>query len=357
MTATPDVGRTIGLLERLVAIDTQNPPGREAEAAKMLASELAGYGFATELGAVADGRANVVGRLDNGAGPCLAFNSHVDTVPVGSGWTSDPFRLTERDGRLYGRGACDAKGPVAAMAEAGRMLAAQRDAWRGTVLLAFVADEEVNGTGSRALVEKPPKIDMVVVGEPTGNAVCAAHKGCLRPLIRVSGRAAHSSRPHLGVNAVVQAARLVALFDERDRTLRTHTHPLVGNAALTVTRIAGGIADNIVPDSCEIVIDQRLLPGEDIDTAIEELRALLQRARHDHGIEAELVHVRTAAGPAETAVGEPIVSAAVARRVAPRRHPAPAERVHRRLRSGAFPRHRQPRHHTGAGLARSGASA
>jgi succinyl-diaminopimelate desuccinylase len=105
----PDVARLTGLLERLVAIDTQNPPGREVEAAALLASELEAVGFATEIRPVADGRANVVGRIDNGDGPCFAFNSHMDTVPVGGGWTSDPFRLTERDGKLFGRGACDAK--------------------------------------------------------------------------------------------------------------------------------------------------------------------------------------------------------------------------------------------------------
>ena len=150
----PDVARLTGLLERLVEIDTQNPPGREVEAAALLASELEAVGFVTEVRPVGDGRANVVGRIDNGEGPCFAFNSHMDTVPVGGGWTSDPFRLTERDGKLFGRGACDAKGPIVAMAEAGRLLALQRDHWRGTLIMMFVADEEINGGGSRALAKQ-----------------------------------------------------------------------------------------------------------------------------------------------------------------------------------------------------------
>jgi succinyl-diaminopimelate desuccinylase len=111
-----------GLLERLVAIDTQNPPGREAEAAALLASEFEAIGFATEIRPVADGRANVVGRIDDSPGPCFAFNSHMNTVPVGGGWTSDPFRLTEQDGKLFGRGAGDAKRPIVGTAEAGRPL-------------------------------------------------------------------------------------------------------------------------------------------------------------------------------------------------------------------------------------------
>ena len=155
-TTAPDVARLAHLLERLVAIDTQNPPGREAEAAALLASELDDIGFATELRPVAEGRTNVVARIDNGAGPCFAFNSHMDTVPVGDGWTSDPLRLTERDGRLVARGACDAKGSITAMVEAGRLLASQRDLWRGTLVLMFVADEEIDGGGSRALAKQQP---------------------------------------------------------------------------------------------------------------------------------------------------------------------------------------------------------
>ena len=309
---TPDVARLEGLLERLVGVDTQNPPGRETDAATLLASELDAIGFTTEVRPLADGRANVVGRIDNGDGPCFAFNSHMDTVPVGGGWTGDPFRLTERDGKLFGRGACDAKGPVVAMAEAGRLLASQRSLWRGTLVLMFVADEEINGGGSRALSKEQPRPDLIVVGEPTNNAVFAAHKGCLRPLIRAKGKAAHSGRPELGVNAIVAASRLTSIFDERDRELRTLSHPLVGHASLSVTRIAGGIGDNVIPESCEMVLDRRLLPGETLDAAMDELHAMLTRAKRDHGVDAVIEAIRTKAGPAETALDSPLVRNAVA---------------------------------------------
>jgi succinyl-diaminopimelate desuccinylase len=308
----PDVARLTGLLERLVAIDTQNPPGSEVEAAALLASELEAIGFATEVRRVGDGRANVVGRIDNGAGPCFAFNSHMDTVPVGGGWTSNPFRLTGRDGKLFGRGACDAKGPIVAMAEAGRLLALQRDLWRGTLVMMFVADEEINGGGSRALAEEQPTPDLIVVGEPTNNAVFSAHKGCLRPLIRATGKAAHSGRPELGVNAILAASRLTSLFDARDRELRALHHPLVGHASLSVTRIAGGVGDNVIPESCEMVLDRRLLPGETLDDALDDLQALLTRAKRDHGVDAEIVAIRTKAGSTETAVDDPLVRNAVA---------------------------------------------
>lgn len=311
-TSAPDAARLAGLLEKLVAIDTQNPPGREAEAAALLAAELGAIGFAVEIRPLADGRANVVGRIDNGAGPCFAFNSHLDTVPVGGGWTTDPFRLTERDGRLFGRGACDAKGPDVAMVEAGRMLASQRDAWRGTLVLMFVADEETNGGGSRALAKEQPRPDLIVIGEPTNNAVFAAHKGCLRPLVRARGKAAHSGRPELGVNAILAASRLASLFDARDRELRAQHHPLVGHASLSITRISGGIGDNVVPEACEMVLDRRLLPGETLDAALDDLEALLTRAKREQGVDAEIAAIRARAGSTETALDDPLVVNAVA---------------------------------------------
>jgi len=238
-------------------------------------------------------------------------------VPVGAGWTSDPLRLTERNGKLFGRGACDAKGSITAMVEAGRLLAAGREDWRGTLLLAFVADEEIDGGGTRALVKQEPSADFVIVGEPTNNAAFAAHKGCLRPIVRAKGKAAHSGRPELGVNAIVAAGRLISIFDARDRELRERTHPLVGHASLSVTRISGGIADNVVPDACELTLDRRLLPGETLDDALAELDAMLTRAKRDHGVEAEVAAIRTAGGPTETAIDHRLVREAVA---ASRRH-------------------------------------
>lgn len=312
MNGAPDPGRLVGLLARLVALDTQNPPGQEAAAAELLAAELRSCGFAAEVHSVGAGRANVVARFANGAGPTFAFNSHLDTVPVGTGWSSDPFRLVERDGRLYGRGACDAKGQISAMAEAGRMLVAERNSWRGTLVLAFVADEEINSIGAKAAAAECPPFDWVVVGEPTRNAVYAAHKGCVRPLIRVRGKAAHSGRPELGTNAIVAAARLVDLFAQRDAMLRQRAHPLVGHASLTVSRIAGGIADNIVPDRCEIVLDERVLPGARLETTLDDLRELLLRARREHAVDAEIAEVRTAAGSAETPPDSPLLRAALA---------------------------------------------
>lgn len=300
-------------LARLVALDTANPPGCEIEAARRLADELAICGCEVRVDELAPGRANVVGVLRNGAGPTLAFNSHLDVVPAGEGWSFDPFALTEADGRLYGRGACDAKGPIAAMVEAAGMLAADRAAWRGTLMAAFVADEEVGSVGARSFVETAPPIDFVVVGEPTGNAPVIAHKGSLRPIVRVEGRSAHSGTPDLGVNAILGAGRLLDRVARLHRDLAARRHPLVGAASLTVTRIAGGVADNVVPDSCVMMLDRRLIPGETEAGAVAEIEAMLRAAAVEEGVTAAIASFQaTTGGAAETPADHPLAAAALA---------------------------------------------
>lgn len=312
MTAVSET-RLKARLARLVAIDTANPPGSETEAARRLSDELAICGCEVRVDELAPGRANVVGVLRNGEGPTLAFNSHIDVVPAGEGWSFDPLALTEAGGRLHGRGACDAKGPIAAMVEAVAMLAADRTAWRGTVIAAFVSDEEVGSVGARSYVEEAPPIDYVVVGEPTGNAPVIAHKGSLRPIVRVEGRSAHSGTPDLGVNAILGAGRLLDRVSRLHRALAARRHPLVGAASLTVTRISGGVADNIVPDSCVMMLDRRLIPGETEADAVAEIEAMLQAAAEEDGVTAAIAGFQsTTGGASETPADHPLVAAALA---------------------------------------------
>lgn len=304
--------RVVELLAQLVAIDTQNPPGREADAADFVADRLAGLGLAVETDALAPGRVNVIGRLDNGPGPVLVLNTHMDTVPAGDGWSSDPFVLDSRDGRLYGRGACDCKGPLAAMLEAVRLLAEARDGWSGTLLAVFVADEEVGSAGARRFAASGRPVDLAIVGEPTGNRPVIAHKGSLRPLLRVHGRTAHSGSPDSGENAILQAARLLACVPEAHARLRDRRHPLIGAASLTVTRIAGGHADNVVPDRCEALLDRRLVPGETEETALAEIRDMLEAAAAPAGIRWEIAECRpTTGGATEIAADHPLVAATI----------------------------------------------
>lgn len=314
MNIRPDAARMKRELGELVAINSENPPGGEGAVAQWARERLASLGFEVKLIEYAPARFNVEARLVNGPGPVFAFNTHMDTVPAGDGWTSDAFTLTERDGRLYGRGSCDCKGPLAAMIEAARMLVAERQAWSGTLMVVFTGDEEVASAGARHYAASRPKIDAVVVGEPTGNACFSAHKGSFRPVVRITGKAAHSGSPHLGDNAIFRAGQLMPLLAAfHDDVLAQRSHPLVGNPSLTVTRIKGGHADNVIPAECELLLDRRLIPGETDASAEAEIRALLAEAERTHGIRAEIVgYHATTGGATDTPETAPVVQAAIA---------------------------------------------
>jgi acetylornithine deacetylase/succinyl-diaminopimelate desuccinylase len=301
-------------LARLVSFKTENPPGAEVEAAQFLAKLLADEGFAAEIDQYKPGRANIVATLRNGVGPVFAFNTHIDVVPAGEGWSGNPFDLRERDGKLFGRGACDAKGPLIAMVEAMRLLKAERASWHGTLLGVFVGDEEVASEGAKHYASLLPRIDYAVIGEPTSNATVVAHKGSLRPWVRIHGISAHSGTPDAGDNAIYNAARFVAMVEAFHRdTIRHRTHPLVGSASLTITRAQAGTADNVLPESCDLLLDRRMVPGEDEKAVIAELEQLLVRAGTEAGVRAEIIAFKpTTGGATETALDHPIVKASLA---------------------------------------------
>jgi len=295
----PDAARMQRELAELVALNSENPPGGEAAVAQWAHDRFTPLGFNVKQIEYAPGRFNVEAILHNGPGPVFAFNTHLDTVPAGAGWTSDAFTLTERDGKLYGRGSCDCKGPIAAMTEAARMLVARRNTWSGTLMAVFTADEEVASTGARHYAGTAPKIDTVVVGEPTGNAVFSAHKGSFRPIVKVLGKAAHSGSPHLGENAIFRAAELMPLLAAFHHDVLTQrSHPLLGSPSLTVTRIHGGHADNVIPADCELLLDRRLIPGETDASAEAEIRALLAQAERIHGVRSDIVGQHATTGGA-----------------------------------------------------------
>jgi acetylornithine deacetylase/succinyl-diaminopimelate desuccinylase len=313
MVSSPDITRMKANLDRLVAFNTENPPGHELEAAKFLATFFQSDGWAVELDQYRPGRVNVIARLDNGSGPTFAFNTHMDVVPAGDGWSSNPFQVRESGGNLYGRGTCDAKGPLVAMAEAMHMLKAGRSNWCGTVLGVFVADEEAASEGAKHYASKSPKIDYAVIGEPTSNGTVIAHKGSLRPRIRIHGVSAHSGTPDLGENAIYQAARFLILVEDQHKSVVRHrTHPLVGNASISATRVNAGVADNVIPDSCDLLLDRRMVPGEDERIVKEEIGDLLRKAATISGIRADILeYVPTTGGATETALDQPIVVASL----------------------------------------------
>ncbi|MEM1198475.1 MAG: M20 family metallopeptidase, partial [Pseudomonadota bacterium] len=310
MSSAPDVSRLKEELARLVGFDTQNPPGRERDAAHFVLDLMQQMGCRAEAIDLGNDRTNVVGVFENGPGPTFAFNTHMDVVLAGDGWSSDPFVLREADGRLYGRGACDAKGPLVAMLDAMRRLIAGQDTWSGTLLGVFVADEEVGSLGAKTYVKTAPKIDYCMIGEPTSCTTVTAHKGSMRPLVRVFGKTAHSGMPDLGVNAILKSARFLDRVVEEHKRVAATSHPLCGNASLTLTRAHGGHADNVVPEHCDFLLDRRMVPGEDEEAVKQAIADLVEAAGRDAGTRAEIIdYVPTTGGASETDENHAVVHA------------------------------------------------
>lgn len=303
---TPDVA---ALLSELVSVDTTNPGGSEAKAAELLGETLNHGGFDVEIDELEPGRANLVARAGFGSsGPTVMLNSHLDVVPAGPGWSSPPFAATERDGRLYGRGSADAKGSLAAMAVAALNLLADDARLSGTLVLTAVADEEVGSTGARRLlVDHRP--DAAIVGEPTGGQLFTAHKGSVRPVIEITGRAAHAATPQKGANAVVGLGPLLELIDTYARVLSARGHSLVGSPTVTPVLVEGGEAPNSVPERCRVTLDRRLVPGESGADAQREVEELLAQFNAGHApLRAHILELApTTGGPSETPKDHPFV--------------------------------------------------
>jgi acetylornithine deacetylase len=275
----------IRLLEDLVAIDSVNPslvPGArgEADIARRIAAECVSAGLIVDIVEVEPGRPNVVGVLEGRApGPALMFCGHLDTVGV-TGMEA-PFRPAHRDGRLYGRGAQDMKGGLAAMLGAARVLAQAGGLPRGALIVAAVVDEEHASRGAEALVERW-RANAAVVTEPTDLDVAIAHKGFQWVEIETRGRAAHGSRPADGRDAILRMGRVLNRLEAIDRQLRIQPpHPLLGTASLHASVIAGGTEWSSYPDHCRLQVERRTVPGEADDAALQETRAVLDRLRRD----------------------------------------------------------------------------
>jgi len=213
----------------------------------------------------------------------LILCGHLDVVPAGGGWETDPFQLTVRDGRYIGRGACDMKGFVALAINVAH--ARQPDRLRHPLTLLFTYDEEVGTLGAKHFVETWAEPAMLprrtLIGEPTSLRAVRTHKGHLKLAVTLHGRAAHSAYPHLGRNAIEPAGPvLVALAElrqsfERERPLRGADFPDVPYIACNVTRIAGGTAVNVIPERCVLDVSVRLLPGVASQDVLDRVRSAL----------------------------------------------------------------------------------
>jgi acetylornithine deacetylase len=284
------------LLAQLVAIDSVNPslvPGGAGEAriAAFVAGWLTDRGLEVTVDEPLPGRPSVVGvARGTGGGPSLMLNAHMDTVTVEG--MDRPHAPVVRDGRLYGRGAYDMKGGLAAIMVAGA--AATTAGLSGDVIVSAVADEEHSSEGVQSVLRRW-RADACIVTEPTELCACVAHKGFVWAELETRGRAAHGSRADLGVDAIVGMAPALAGVPPLQTRLDAHAHPLLGSGSLHASLISGGQELSSYPERCTLEIERRTLPGEsaaDVERELHELLALAREAEPRLGTELRMGLVR-----------------------------------------------------------------
>ena len=271
-------------LQELVAIDSVNPSlpgGAQGESGMVayLSDFFSALDIPCELCEVLPGRHNIIATFA-GSDPdrALLFECHMDTASA-EVMTIPPFEPQIKNGLLYGRGSCDTKAGGAAMMHAIKCLKKADITPPRTILYAGTIDEEAFFAGTNHLAEHVA-VEAAVVAEPTELKVVRAHKGAVRFNVRVNGKAAHSAKPHLGVNAIEKMAELISHFaTEISPGYTTMSYPLLGHPTYNVGIIEGGAQVNFVPDECKIAVDCRLIPGQTPEGVLEEFKAVVAKSK------------------------------------------------------------------------------
>jgi acetylornithine deacetylase len=268
------LSEVVDLLRELVAIPSVS--GDEAKIAAFLAGWFGDQGLAVRV----DDRNLEIRVRGERPGPVLMFNSHLDVVPVGAGWNSDPFVPVIDQGRMIGRGANDAKASVAAMAMATVALSRRQD-FAGELVFAATCEEEKGRAGLERFLPSLGPVDAALIGEPTGLHPAVAQNGLLLLELFAHGKAGHAARPHIAVNAIQIAAEdVVALHG----LVWSPESPHVGPMTLVVTQFDAGTAHNVIPDLAKLVVDIRTIPEIPPEVVIERVRAVVKsevRVRSD----------------------------------------------------------------------------
>ncbi len=277
-------GEAIRYLKDLIALETVNPPGNELMAAEYIAAEMEAEGFSVEIQGISENRANVIACYGPESGTEVIFNGHLDVVPAGDSWTEKPFEATERDGRIYGRGARDMQGGIAAMmAAAAAFRKEHREAW-GRLTLAFVADEEVWGSGSSCFCSsrRADGNRYVLIGEPTGCRVGIGHLGVARYKVTITGAQCHASVPEKGINALAEAASFIMAIREYEESRFTACRGKGPRWTVSPTMLEAGDKINIIPGTAALFLDCRIGDGIAAETLKAELEELFRENRlHD----------------------------------------------------------------------------
>ena len=297
---------TLEIFEALMAQDTINPPGNEKRGALCLKEIFDREGIPCEVQDLGDNRANFIASFGEGD-KILEYSGHLDVVPCVGNWQHTAIGTTEEGELIYGRGACDMKGGVAAMCSAAISMFRDKTPLNGQIRLTFVADEEDANLGMHAFLDSHKAATYTILGEPTDLHVAIAHRGVGRYYIDLLGHACHAALRSTEETAVAKAARAVMAIEDLNKQLESMTHDVLPSPSIVVTMVQGYEKDNVVPGKVRLLVDFRVLPG----MTEPQTRKLVQDALDAHGIVGyELIkHFFMPGG--EMAQAHPFVSACV----------------------------------------------
>ena len=278
LVAKIDDAYTVRRLEEMISIPSV--VGEEGALAEYLCAELDSLGFKAELYEVEPNRPNVYGRIrGKKTGQNLMFNGHTDTVPVCEGWITDPFKPVRKEGLMYGLGSCDMKGGFACALTALKAFVDSNLSFNGELLFSGVIDEEAYSKGARAMLKSEcGKFDAILLCEPysgdESKPIPLGITGKVLYDVTVKGCAAHGFSPHLGINAIEEAAHIITALER----LGMRRHPEFGQGNTCTLKIEGGykVYSVVVPDRCRFEVNRLLVPGESVQNAVEDLEELLK---------------------------------------------------------------------------------
>ncbi len=290
----------LALLEKLVSFPSTE--GNEFEVGEFIYEYTKSLGMKARKQLVEENRYNVsaTGEVGNGKGKTIVLNGHMDVVPAADGWDTDPYTLTVIGDKAYGRGATDDKGCMTGLLMGAKRVMENPDGLNGKIVFTAVVDEETYSKGARKLVEDPEVMgDYGIVSEPSMCGIGIGHNGSIRPVIVIHGRTAHSSTPELGISSVRVAAYISGLVDEIQKELHEIKHPFGVSPSISITLLKAGVKENVLPDWAELVIDRRMVPGEQEEDQIRCFEEICRKAEEAFpGAKVEIDRYLVTTGPA-----------------------------------------------------------
>lgn len=274
-----DKKEAVQFLQSLIQVNSVNPPGNEKKVAETIQSYLKSTNLHVEVDDLGNNRANLFATYPSVGedGKYLVYSGHLDTVPLGKvKWEHDPFSGAVVENKVFGRGATDMKGGVAAMVLALKYLDQAGVKLNGKLQFVGTAGEEVDGFGAKKVVEKGQidKATALVISEPSGNQLFHAHKGCLWLEITLYGKTAHGSMPDKGINAILTMNELINQLHTYQFEYTPHS--VLGHPTLNIGTIEGGVKTNVVPDQCKMTVDIRTVPGQSNEQIIKDLENMVR---------------------------------------------------------------------------------